>query len=217
MRVTTSGRTRGSRPVAQLYAYLVEDAQDRFDLTPDENERQLRTKLRTQLGWAGLGSVNPTTWVTPWVNREHEAIRALQDLGLDTGSWSFLAETGVVGDWRSLARSAWGLEAIEARYEHFLELATRRRPRTDRQAPSSATSRLSTVLPYDGIDSAVRLRSSWLPSSLLIGRTCTRWTILHLLRGRQDQTSATVHPRKTSARDAGRCVTKRGEGWQPRH
>jgi phenylacetic acid degradation operon negative regulatory protein len=99
-----------------------------------ENERQLRTKLRTQLGWAGLGSVNPTTWVTPRVNREHEAIRVLEDLGLDAASWSFLAEAGSLGNERSLARTAWDLEAIEARYEHFLELAGRRRPRTDRQA-----------------------------------------------------------------------------------
>jgi phenylacetic acid degradation operon negative regulatory protein len=99
-----------------------------------ENERQLRTKLRTQLGWAGLGSVNPTTWVTPRVSREHEAIRVLQDLGVDAGSWSFVAGAGALGDERSLARSAWDLEAIEARYEDFLELAGRRRPRTDRQA-----------------------------------------------------------------------------------
>ena len=99
-----------------------------------ENERQLRTKLRTQLGWAGLGSINPTTWVTPRVDREQEAMRVLQQLGLDAGSWSFLAEAGALGDGRSLARSAWDLDAIEARYEDFLELVARRRPRTDRQA-----------------------------------------------------------------------------------
>jgi phenylacetic acid degradation operon negative regulatory protein len=99
-----------------------------------ENERQLRNRLRTQLGWAGLGSINLTTWVTPRLNREHEAIRVLQGLGLDTGSWSFVAEAGVLGDERSLARTAWDLDAIEARYEDFLDLAARRRPRTDRQA-----------------------------------------------------------------------------------
>ena len=99
-----------------------------------ENERQLRTKLRTQLGWAGLGSINPTTWVTPRIDREQEALRVLQQLGLDAGSWSFLAEAGALGDGRSLARSAWDLDAIEARYEDFLELVARRRPRTDRHA-----------------------------------------------------------------------------------
>jgi phenylacetic acid degradation operon negative regulatory protein len=99
-----------------------------------ENERQLRHRLRTRLGWAGLGSVNGTTWVTPRVDREHEAQRVLDQLGLSAGSWSFVAEAGVIGDARSLARSAWDLDAIEARYEAFLELVSRRRPRTDRQA-----------------------------------------------------------------------------------
>jgi phenylacetic acid degradation operon negative regulatory protein len=99
-----------------------------------ENARPLRQRLRTQLGWAGLGSINTTTWVTPRLDREHEAIRVLQELGLDEGSWSFVAEAGALGDERSLARSAWDLDAIEARYEDFLELVARRRPRTDRQA-----------------------------------------------------------------------------------
>jgi phenylacetic acid degradation operon negative regulatory protein len=99
-----------------------------------ENERQLRNRLRTQLGWAGLGSVNGTMWVTPRVDREHEALRVLDGLGLTAGSWSFVAEAGVIGDERTLARSAWDLDAIEARYEDFLELVGRRRPRTDRQA-----------------------------------------------------------------------------------
>jgi phenylacetic acid degradation operon negative regulatory protein len=99
-----------------------------------ENARALRHKLRTQLGWAGLGSVNGTTWVTPWAGREHEAQRVLDELGLLGNSWSFVAAAGVVGDERSLTRSAWDLDEIEAGYEDFLELAARRRPRTDRQA-----------------------------------------------------------------------------------
>jgi phenylacetic acid degradation operon negative regulatory protein len=58
----------------------------------------------------------------------------LDELGLAEGSWSFVAEAGQIGDERSLARSAWDLDAIEARYEDFLELVARRRPPTDRQA-----------------------------------------------------------------------------------
>jgi len=99
-----------------------------------ENARPLRQQLRTQLGWAGLGSVNGTTWVTPRVDREHEALRVLEELDLVAGSWSFLAEAGAIGNERSLARSAWDLEALERRYEDFLDLVSRRRPRTDRQA-----------------------------------------------------------------------------------
>jgi phenylacetic acid degradation operon negative regulatory protein len=58
----------------------------------------------------------------------------LEDLGLTVGSWSFVATAGQIGDERSLARSAWDLDDVERRYEDFLELVSRRRPRTDRQA-----------------------------------------------------------------------------------
>jgi len=99
-----------------------------------ENNRALRQRLRTRLGWTGLGSVNPTTWVTPRVDREPEACQVLEDLGLLSGSWSFVATAGGLGDERSLARTAWDLDAIERRYEDFLDLVSRPRPRTDRQA-----------------------------------------------------------------------------------
>jgi phenylacetic acid degradation operon negative regulatory protein len=99
-----------------------------------ENNRALRQRLRTRLGWTGLGSVNPTTWVTPRVDREPEACGVLADLGLKSGSWSFVATAGQLGDERTLARTAWDLDAIEARYEAFLDLVGRPRPRTDRQA-----------------------------------------------------------------------------------
>ncbi|MGY1772032.1 PaaX family transcriptional regulator [Blastococcus sp. SYSU D00813] len=99
-----------------------------------ENNRAVRQRLRTQLGWAGLGSPAPSTWVTPWTGREPEVREALEELGLLAGSWTFAAAAGQVGDERSLARSAWDLDDIEGRYEDFLDLVGRRRPRTDRQA-----------------------------------------------------------------------------------
>ncbi|MGY1812574.1 PaaX family transcriptional regulator [Blastococcus sp. SYSU D00820] len=99
-----------------------------------ENNRALRQRLRTQLGWAGLGSPAAGTWVTPRVDREPEACRVVADLGLTAGSWSFVAQAGRLGDERSLARTAWDLDEIEGRYEDFLELVGRRRPRSDRQA-----------------------------------------------------------------------------------
>src|SRR3954467_3143696 len=51
-----------------------------------ENARQLRQRLRTRLGWAGLGSLNAETWVTPRIDREHEARRVLDELSLLDGS-----------------------------------------------------------------------------------------------------------------------------------
>ena len=99
-----------------------------------ENNRALRQRLRTQLGWAGLGSPSPGVWVTPRVHREDRARKVLEDLRLLEGSWSFVSTGGAVGDGRSLARAAWDLDEVERRYEDFLELVSRRRPRTDRQA-----------------------------------------------------------------------------------
>ncbi|KQS64901.1 PaaX family transcriptional regulator C-terminal domain-containing protein [Modestobacter sp. Leaf380] len=99
-----------------------------------ENARALRQRLRTRLGWAGLGASSPGVWVSPRPDREAEVARVLSELGLTEGSWSFVARAGQVGDERSLVRSAWDLDAIEGRYEDFLELVGSRRPRTDRQA-----------------------------------------------------------------------------------
>lgn len=99
-----------------------------------ENNRALRSRLRMQLGWAGLGSASAGVWVTPRVEREPAARKVLGELGLLAGSWSFVATAGQIGDQRSLVRAAWDLDAVEERYEDFLDLVGRRRPRTDRQA-----------------------------------------------------------------------------------
>ncbi len=103
-------------------------------VTVPENNRALRQRLRTQLGWAGLGTSSPGVWVSPRPDREAEAARVLDQLGLTEGSWSFVARSGQVGNARSLVRSAWDLDGIEGRYEEFLDLVGSRRPRTDRQA-----------------------------------------------------------------------------------
>ena len=99
-----------------------------------EGHRPLRARLRTRLGWAGFGSTSPGVWVTPRVDRETAARTVLDELGLLDGSWSFVATAGQIGDERSLVRAAWDLDEVEQRYEDFLELVGRRRPRTDRQA-----------------------------------------------------------------------------------
>jgi len=99
-----------------------------------ENNRPLRQRLRTQLGWVGLGSPTPGVWVTTQADRELQAQKVLEELGLLEGSWSFVAAAGQIGDERSLADAAWALEEVERRYEDFLDLVGGRRPRTDRQA-----------------------------------------------------------------------------------
>ena len=100
-----------------------------------ENNRALRQRLRTQLGWAGLGSVNATTWVTPRVDREPEA---------RPGAGRARACSPAAGrssprPGRSATSARWPARPgtstpSSSRYEDFLELVGRRRPRTDRQA-----------------------------------------------------------------------------------
>src|SRR3954469_14418437 len=99
-----------------------------------EGNRQLRAQLRTKLGWAGFGSTSAGLWVTPQAGREEAARQVLAELGLLAGSWSFVASAGRIGDERSLVASAWDLDAVEQRYEDFLELVGPLRPRTGRQA-----------------------------------------------------------------------------------
>jgi phenylacetic acid degradation operon negative regulatory protein len=136
--LTPSGERLLREGTARIYGFAAEaDTWDHrwllLTLDPPE-DRARRQRLRTQLGWAGLGSLGPATWVTPRVDREAAARAVLEELGLLAGSWSFVATAGQVGDERSLVRAAWDLDAVEQRYEDFLELVGRRRPRTDRQA-----------------------------------------------------------------------------------
>jgi phenylacetic acid degradation operon negative regulatory protein len=136
--LTSSGERLLREGTARIYGFAAEaDTWDRswlvLTLSPPE-DRARRQRLRTQLGWAGLGAVGPATWVTPRVDREAAARAVLEELGLLAGSWSFVAAAGLIGDERSLVRAAWDLDAVEQRYEDFLELVGRRRPRTDRQA-----------------------------------------------------------------------------------
>jgi hypothetical protein len=59
------------------------------------------------------------------------------------------------------------------------------------------------------------MRSSRSPSSLLISRTCTEWTISHRLRGSQDRTREDWCPSTSEGSPVN--GSERSKGWQPRH
>jgi phenylacetic acid degradation operon negative regulatory protein len=137
--LTAAGTELLREGTARIYSFAAEEKpwDGRWLLltvSVPENNRALRQRLRTRLGWAGLGSPAPGFWVTPRADRELQARKVVEDLDLLGGSWSFVADGGQIGDERSLARAAWELDEVEARYEAFLDLVSRRRPRTDRQA-----------------------------------------------------------------------------------
>ncbi len=95
-----------------------------------ETRRELRHRLRTRLSWAGFGSPSPGVWACPDTGRETEARTILAELGLAGQSMSFLASYGSIGDQRSVARLAWDLDTLAARYAAFTVAVARRAPAT---------------------------------------------------------------------------------------
>jgi phenylacetic acid degradation operon negative regulatory protein len=93
-----------------------------------ETQRQLRHRLRTRLTWAGLGSPMPGLWVTPDVDKEKEVATAVEELGVEAGS--FTGPFGQIGDQQRIVEQAWSLDEVEARYLAFLETASGRSPAT---------------------------------------------------------------------------------------
>lgn len=83
-----------------------------------EARRELRHKLRTQLAWAGLGSLGGGVWVSPHVDRESE-LAALVDTESVAEVVSFHGRIGTLGDPRRVAQAAWDLDTLAEQYESF--------------------------------------------------------------------------------------------------
>jgi phenylacetic acid degradation operon negative regulatory protein len=95
-------------------------------IVPDDRRRLL---LRRRLAWAGFGMLPNGLAISPHVEREAEARRILELLGLENGSLSFVAEMRTPEAAARMTRSAWNLDDLVGRYERFLELAGKQRPR----------------------------------------------------------------------------------------
>ena len=85
-----------------------------------DSKRELRHRLRTQLAWAGFGALAAGVWVSPDPGREAEARSILAGLGLADTAMSFLGSYGSVGTQESVARQAWDLDEVSARYQDFI-------------------------------------------------------------------------------------------------
>jgi phenylacetic acid degradation operon negative regulatory protein len=90
-------------------------------VTIPDSKRDLRHRLRTRLNWAGFGALSAGMWVSPDPAREAEARDILARLGLADAAMSFLGSYGSVGTQASVARQAWDLEAVSARYQDFID------------------------------------------------------------------------------------------------
>jgi phenylacetic acid degradation operon negative regulatory protein len=99
-----------------------------------ESRRELRYRLRTRMGWAGLAALAPGAWVSPWVDREPEVKEVLADLGLDGEARSFVGGLGGLGDVGDIVAQAWDLQRIGGEYDAFIARYRSRRPSSERQA-----------------------------------------------------------------------------------
>src|SRR6185437_5748319 len=91
-----------------------------------EQRRDVRHQLRTQLAWAGLGSLGGGVWLTPHTDREDE-LRVLADEAPDAEVVSFRGSIGALGEPRKVAEAAWDLDAVVDQYERFTSRFGRQR------------------------------------------------------------------------------------------
>jgi phenylacetic acid degradation operon negative regulatory protein len=85
-----------------------------------EQRREVRHQLRSQLAWAGLGSLGGGVWLTPHVEREAEFAATIREAPAADAT-SFVAELGAIGDPRSVATAAWDLDNVSEHYQRFIE------------------------------------------------------------------------------------------------
>lgn len=85
-----------------------------------ESRRELRYRLRVRLGWAGLAPFEPGAWISPWVDRQADAVAVVRDLQLDAASRCFTASLGSLGDARQIAAEAWDLDELAGAYARFV-------------------------------------------------------------------------------------------------
>ena len=94
-----------------------------------EQCRDVRHRIRTQLAWAGFGSLGGGVYVSPHVEREAE-LRRMADDNDAAGLQSFRARFGEVGELSDVVATAWDLDAVAATYREFISRFAQLRPKT---------------------------------------------------------------------------------------
>jgi phenylacetic acid degradation operon negative regulatory protein len=94
-----------------------------------EHSRDVRHQVRTQLAWAGFGSLGGGLWISPHVEREPQVREVVAGNGAVAELLSFHAELGEIGDPDRVIAEAWDLEALAQQYKDFIGGYGRSRPR----------------------------------------------------------------------------------------
>lgn len=86
-----------------------------------ESDRRARHVVRSRLTWAGFGSLGAGLWISPHPDRAAEATGVLREAGVAADAHVFVATRSGLADVQVMVASAWDLDAIERRYEQFVE------------------------------------------------------------------------------------------------
>ena len=116
-----------------------------------EQRRDVRHLIRSQLAWAGFGSLGNGLWITPHVDREAEVTRIVRDLSV-AELLSFRAEFGGIGDPAKVVADAWELETVAERYREFVGRFGRLRPKTPEAAFRAQTELVHTWRKFPFLD-----------------------------------------------------------------
>ncbi len=94
-----------------------------------ERSRDIRHQVRTELAWAGFGSLGGGLWISPRVEREPQVRALVSGNGTVADLMSFHAQLGQIGDPEKVTSEAWDLDAIARSYRAFIDRYRRQRPR----------------------------------------------------------------------------------------
>jgi phenylacetic acid degradation operon negative regulatory protein len=116
-----------------------------------EQRRDVRHVIRSQLAWAGFGSLGNGLWLSPHVDREAEVSRIVHDLSV-AELMSFRAEFGDIGDPAKVLSDAWDLDAVAERYREFVERFGRLRSKAPEAAFRAQTELVHTWRKFPFLD-----------------------------------------------------------------
>jgi phenylacetic acid degradation operon negative regulatory protein len=116
-----------------------------------EQRRDVRHLIRSQLAWAGFGSLGNGLWISPHVDREPEVRALVQDLPV-ADLLSFRAEFGTIGEPAKVVADAWDLGAVADRYREFVSRFGRLRPETPEAAFRAQTELVHTWRKFPFLD-----------------------------------------------------------------
>jgi phenylacetic acid degradation operon negative regulatory protein len=116
-----------------------------------EQRRDVRHLIRSQLAWAGFGSLGNGLWLTPHVDREAEVERIVRDLSM-AELLSFRGAFGAIGEPARAIADAWDLAEVAERYREFIDRFGRLRPKTPEAAFRAQTELVHTWRKFPFLD-----------------------------------------------------------------